>query len=363
MTRTLIFSAVFLALMPRARAQDSFEKTTADVNSRMVKLYGAGGFRGVASYGTGVIVSPDGHVLTAASQLLDTSELRIVLSDGRKYLGKVVVVEPALDLAVVKIEPPENSLKLDLAFFNVDEAAKRTAATGDWGLAFSNCFEIAQRDEPMTIQRCVVAARTKLTARRGVTEIDFGGEVYYLDGIVNNPGSAGGAFTDRNGQLLGIIGKEFRNTQSDTWINYAIPMNCKVEVEQNGKTESVALPDFVKGAVAGTWKPKSKKREAGEAKGPGAYAGIIFVPNVVERTPAFVEAIEPNSPAAKAGLKTDDLIIYFDGEPVYGIKTFRELMTKVRPGTEVKLEVRRGFKLTALPITFGDFPKAEKKKE
>jgi serine protease Do len=78
---------------------------------------------------------------------------------------------------------------------------------------------------------------------------------------------------------------------------------------------------------------------------------------VVQQTPAFVDRIVKGSPAAKAGLKADDLIIYMDGEPVYSIKQFKDMVTKITPGTKVQLEIRREDKLTAVELEFTEFPK------
>ena len=73
-------------------------------------------------------------------------------------------------------------------------------------------------------------------------------------------------------------------------------------------------------------------------EGGGGYSGIVLVPNVVERTPPYVDVVEPGSPAQKAGLKPDDLIVYVDGLPVAHINAYREVIDKYRPNTEVKLE-------------------------
>src|SRR5713101_3294716 len=77
---------------------------TEDINRKMVKLFGPGGFQGLNSYGTGVLVSPDGYVLTVASPLLDTPDLLVHLADGRRLSAKVIFREPELDAALLKIE-------------------------------------------------------------------------------------------------------------------------------------------------------------------------------------------------------------------------------------------------------------------
>src|SRR5438874_1325344 len=81
-------------------AQTPFHAVSRQVNQRLVKVFGSGGFRGLAAYGTGIVVSPDGYVLTVAGHLLDTPELKIHLHDGRRATAKVVVVEPELDAAL-----------------------------------------------------------------------------------------------------------------------------------------------------------------------------------------------------------------------------------------------------------------------
>src|SRR5262249_27234088 len=162
-------------------------------------------------------VSKEGHILTVASHLLDTQDLRVHLYDGRRFHAKVVLSKdgkPAiagdLDAALVKIEEEKIG---DLPYFDISEAAKRPVAqNGDIVLAFSNQFQIATRDEPMSVQQGSIASFTKLEARRGVHEAPYSGDVYVVDAITNNPGAGGGALTTRKGELLGVIGKEVRNS-------------------------------------------------------------------------------------------------------------------------------------------------------
>src|SRR5438128_741753 len=94
----------FLSAITLAHAQQSFTSTAADVNKKMVKVFGAGGFKGLPSYGTGILVSPKGHILTCNNHLVSSSELRVHLYDGRFYHCKVLSREPELDVALVKIQ-------------------------------------------------------------------------------------------------------------------------------------------------------------------------------------------------------------------------------------------------------------------
>jgi serine protease Do len=280
-----------------------------------------------------------------------------------------LATEPELDVALLKIKVDGKKIDeptgLDLPYFDLAEAAKRPPAQpGDWVLAFTNCFEIAMRDEPISVQRGVVAAYSKLAGRRGIFDFPYTGEVYVVDAITNNPGAAGAPLTDRKGNLLGLVGREIKNRLSETWMNYAIPVGAKVEVKQaDNKSVTVSIPEFVELARQGKYKKIEKPKDAA---GPGGYHGIVFVPNVLERTPPYVEDLMPGSPAAKAepsdpedkpGLRPDDLVSFVDGEPVYSIKSFQEYLRKTRPGDKVRLEVRRGDKLITYDVTLGEHPK------
>src|SRR5205085_9038884 len=197
MHRTMILGVVALGTLTcgarPARTDDPFHEVAEKVNQKLVKLFGAGGFRGSANYGTGILISPDGHILTCASQMLESSEIVVHLSDGRRMRAGVLVVEPELDIALLKIKvegkKPDEPTGLDLAYFDLAEAAKRPKAQpGDWVLGFSNEFEIAMRDEPVSVQRGVIAAYAKLHGRRGIFDFPYTGDVYVIDAITNNPG-------------------------------------------------------------------------------------------------------------------------------------------------------------------------------
>ncbi|HEY7309397.1 MAG TPA: trypsin-like peptidase domain-containing protein [Gemmataceae bacterium] len=348
--------SLVLVLVPAAaRAEESFAKVSEKVNPKLVKLFGSGGIRGLASYGSGVLISPDGYILTINSHILDTQDLRVHLYDGTRYHARLVAIEPELDVALVKIG--DDKTKVDgQEYFDVVEAAKRAPVEPGTGvLAFSNQFQIATRDEPMSIQRGVVASYSKLYGRIGIFEATYKGDVYVVDAITNNPGAAGGALTTRKGELLGLVGRELRNELTNTWINYAIPINARITVPQaDGKTTTVSILDIVEK------KEKYKPLNPGKKnEGPGVYTGIILVADPVERTPPYVEEVVPGSPADKAKLRPDDLIVYVDGLPVGDIHTFKEVLSRYHPNQTVKLEIQRERKLQTVSLTL-DKPKTKK---
>ncbi len=335
-------------------AQQPLTPVAVEVNKKVVKVYGAGGFKGLPSYGSGILVSPKGHILTINNHIVSTQDISVHVYDGRLYRAKLVSREPELDVAMLQIEDEVNFLP---HFDFGAAAAGPLAEPGDLMLAFSNCYKIATRDEPMTMQRGVVAAYTDLRGRIGMFDAPFGGEVYFVDTVISNPGAAGGAVTNRKGELRGIIGREYKNKLSDTWINYAIPIQTAVEIQRDEKPVKVSMSSFVDLSIRGKYKP-SDDREKGK-KDKGGYHGIVFVVNAVPTTPPYVEEVVPDSPAAKAKLRPDDLIVYVDGELVSSIKGFRELLRHKGPDETVKLEVQRGNRLVGIEMKLAQQPKVK----
>jgi S1-C subfamily serine protease len=354
---TLAMSLLVASATTPVRAEESFAKISEKVNPKVVKLFGSGGIRGLASYGSGVIISPDGYILTVNSHILDTQELRVHLYDGTRYIGRVVAIEPELDVALIKIGDDKVKLPEDLDYFDVVQAAKRAPAEPGTGiLAFSNQFQVALRDEPMTVQRGCVASYSKMYGRLGIFEASYKGNVYVIDAITNNPGGAGGALTTRKGELLGLIGKELRNELTNTWINYSIPISARITVPQSdGKSMTVSILDVIeKKEKYKSLDPVKKGNE--DLK---VYTGIILVSDPVERTPPFIEEVLSGSPADKAQLKPDDRIVYVDGLPVGDIQTFKGVLSRYQPNQTIRLEIQRGRKLQTVSLTL-EKPKTKK---
>ncbi len=354
---TRIAFAAFLLCVGGAPlpAQESFTASAEQVNKKMVKLFGAGGIKGMPSYGTGILVSGDGFILTVNNHILNTPDLRVHLYDGRRYNAKLVAKEPDLDIALLKIEQEVEGLP----FFDVAKAvATPPAQTGDWVLCHSNQFGIAVRSEPMSVQRGVVMAVAELRARRGVFDPPYMGEVYFIDTVACNPGAAGGIVTNRKGELLGILGRELKSNLSDTWVNYAVPIRASAEItREDGSKEKVDFLRFVKDGMEGKYKESAEKKRDKEGK--GAFSGIVLVPNAVSVTPPYVEEVIPGSPAAKAKLQADDLIVYVDGELVQSVKAFREILRMTNPGVTLQLEVQRGTQLRTVRLTLAEMPKKQ----
>jgi serine protease Do len=314
--------AAWLVSLAPLRAAEPAEKVIDHVSRRVVKIFGAGGIRGLYAYSTGFLVSPQGHLVTVWSHVLDDQSVTVVLHDGRKFEGKILGAEPQLDLAVLKIDAD------DLPYFDLDEATG--AAAGTRVLAYSNMFKVATGDEQVSVLHGVIAARTKLSARRGNYETPYNGPVYVVDAITNNPGSGGGVLTTSDGVLLGMIGKELRNTQTNTWINYAIPIS--------------ELKTVIGEIISGKFVARSERSE--ESSNPRRYApvdfGIVTVPDVLFRTPAFVDHVLPGSPAALADIRPNDLVLFVNDELIQSCRSFKDELGRLEAGDTLKLVIRRG---------------------
>ena len=198
-----------------AALAETVSETVGTVQPKVVRLFGAGGIRGLEGYQTGILISDDGRILTTFSHVLDDESLQAILSDGRRYDAALIGADPRTGIAVLKIDAT------GLAHFDLTQSV--SAAPGTRVLAFSNVFGVAVGDEQPSVQSGFIAAKTDLHARRGVWESAYRGPVYVLDAVMSNPGSAGGALTDVEGRFLGMLGMELRNTHTHTWLNFALP--------------------------------------------------------------------------------------------------------------------------------------------
>jgi serine protease Do len=322
--------ALTLAIGTAARANAPLTSVIDDVQAKVVKIYGAGGFRGLEPYQSGFLISPDGHVLTAHSYVLDADYITCTLDDGQKFEAKLLGVDPRLELAVLKIEAK------DLPHFDLTRAA--VAAEGTRTLAFSNLYGVAFGEEAVSVQHGIVSATTALEARRGVFETLYTGPVYVVDAMTNNPGAAGGALTNMRGDILGMLGKELRNARNNTWLNYAIPIaELTASIEQIRAGKAPPVPNEQPGQRL----PNPITLQA---------LGIVMMPNVLERTPPFIDRVRPNSPAAKAGIKTDDMIVFVDEQLVQSVNTLETLLGRIASDERIRLTLMRDRELVEVTL-------------
>jgi S1-C subfamily serine protease len=285
-------------------------------------------------YQSGILISSEGHILTAFSYVLDTDYISAVLADGRKFEAKLLGADPRLEIAVLKITAA------DLPYFDLAKSA--TGRASENVLAFSNLFNVAIGDEPASVQHGVISVLTKLEARQGVYETPYHGPVYVLDVKTNNPGAAGGALVTRRGELIGMLGKQLKNALNSTYLNYAIPV-----AEMQDSIESIKAGKMV---ARRDEDPKTKPRRSLTLDA----LGVVLVPDVLERTPPYVEQVRAGSPAEKAGIRPDDLIVLMGEQLVQSCKFLRADLEYIDYQDPVKLTLLRGQDLIEVTLQSED---------
>lgn len=296
-----------------------FAEPIAIARRRVVKLYGATVGREKA-YGSGVVISRDGRVVTVWSIMLEGRSLRVVLPDGRAFPARVLAHDEQRQLALLKIEAD------DLPFFEL--TSSRELTVGDWVIAAANPFKVAEGPEPVSVCVGVLSARANLAARHHAQDFPYDGPVLLTDALIATPGSAGGALVDARGRLVGVIGTAVISRRTNTWVNYALPVE-QVAAFVNGEALLPAAP--------------------ARATRPTDLGIRLF--DIGGRTrPAYVERVRPASPASAAGLRSDDLIVSLNGQAVATCRDFTRIMAGLRPGQRATLVVKRGDDLTIIEL-------------
>lgn len=328
---TLLIAGSVASLSARNYQAPEAAASIAETQAKVVKIYGAGGFKGLEAYQSGFLISADGFVLTAWSYVLDTDYITVTLHDGRKFDAKLAGADPRLEVALLKIDATE------LPHFDLTQPTPEVAP-GSRVFAYSNLFGVATGDEPVSVQHGSIAAKTVLDARRGAFDTPYHGPVYVVDAMTNNPGAAGGALTTASGGLIAMLGKELRSSLTNSWLNYAIPIG-----ELTSTIDAIRSGEHVVAAEA-----------PGENKPAEAYhvdlIGIVLLPDVLERTPPFIDAVRANSLAAQLGLRPDDLVLFVNDRLIQSCKVLTEELSSIDRADPLKMTVIRDQQL--IDVTF-----------
>ena len=301
----------------------------AEVLPATVKIFGSGGLRGLEAHQSGILISSEGHVLTAWSYVLD-SQATVTTNEGERFECKLIGYDAKLEIAIVKVEAA------GLPYIRLASAVDVPVATAV--LALSNCYAVATGDEPVSVQRGVISAKTKLAAKRGSWQTPYTGDVYMLDAITSNPGAAGGLVCDTAGRPVGLIGKESRDAKTGLWLSYAIPFS--------------KLTDAIGKIIDGenTASQQTSSRRVAEPLKP-ELLGFDLVPEVLNRTPPYVELVRKKSVASVAGLVADDLIVAINGLPTASCRDVAKRLGQVDRDSPVTLTVQRGSEFLELKIS------------
>jgi len=263
----------------------------------------------------------------------DTDRITVTLDDGRKYTAKYIGGDPRLEVAVIKIEATE------LRHFDLAKAVNARAGTSV--LALSNLYNVAMGNEPASVQHGSISVVTKLEGRRGVYETPYHGPVYVLDVTTNNPGAAGGALVTCKGELIAMLGRELRNSLNNTWLNYAVPIDqLRETVEEIRSGKYVAQTELP---------PEKKPAHPLDA----SILGMVLVPDVVERTPAYVDKVRPNTAAWRAAMQPDDLVLLVGNHLTQSCKAFQKELEMIDRADAVKITILRGQDLLEVTLQAG----------
>jgi len=301
----------------------------------IVKLFGAGA-GSLDSYGTGVLVSKEGHVLTVWNHLVSTGFLTAVTADGRRFQVETVGTSRDQDVALLKLKADGSE-----TFPFIDLTQAKDPEIGSTIYAFSNMFRVAAGNEPVSVVHGVIAARVPLEAKQGRWTFPVKSPVWLIDAITNNSGAAGGLLTDANGAPVGLIGREIRHTASRTWVNYAVPLTTLapvVEALQTGRKVDSKRKD-----------PAADVAMVSDQELTAKF-GITMLPNVVERTPAYVDDIVAGSLAQTSGLQRSDLIVLVNDAVITSVSDFQQQLATYRSGQRVSLTVNREQELKLIEL-------------
>jgi len=343
LNRTLLQALLFLASTAPTLHAGGYERSLDVLLPRVVKLYGLGA-GAQAGYGTGVMVSPDGLVLTVFSLLIDARRIRAVASDGTLYDAEVVKRDTQRQLALLRLRPPstganeQGAALTSLPHFDMQckEAAAATMKVrpGDWVVVAGNPFKVAEGAEPMSVAHGVISARTRLDARRSVKEFPYHGDVLVVDAITSNPGAPGSAVVDLDGRLVGMIGREVVSNLTHTHFNYAMPRDvlCEFLLEASGDTT------------------KTSEAERTETAPPTFDPGIRLTRTGYRKLPPMVERVRRGSSAERAGVRPDDLILTVNGKAIGDAEEYDDRLRALTPGEPVDVVIRRGRSIVSVRI-------------
>lgn len=270
-----------------------------------------------AGSGSGVIISPDGYIITNNHVVDGADKIQVILNDRTEYVATVVGTDPQTDIALMKIEATD----LQYLTFGNSDAVK----VGEWVLAVGNPFNLTS-----TVTAGIISAKSR---NIGIMKDIVGIESFIQTDAAVNPGNSGGALVNTHGELIGINTAIASNTGSYTGFAFAVPAALAMKIVQDLK-------------------------QYGEAQ--RALLGV----NIVEVTPQvqkeyglsstkgiYVAGLTDNGAAKDGGIQEGDVIMAIDGEEVNTVPELKEKIGTKRPGEKIKVSVERDGKLIVKEVT------------
>ena len=264
--------------------------------------------------GSGVIISPDGYILTNNHVVEGADELKVGLPDDREYIAKVIGSDPKTDIAVIKIEA-DHLPTLTLA----DSDKLRV---GDVVFAVGNPLGVGQ-----TVTSGIVSAK----GRSQLGLLEGGYESFIQTDAAINMGNSGGALVDAKGRLVGINSAIISTSRGSIGIGFAIPINLAASVMQSLIETGTVSRGFL--GISAQAVPAEDAETLGLAKG---TRGVLIL------------EVTPGAPADKAGLKRGDVVLTIEDKPVTSWEDLRLIIAETAPGSKVKLTISRNGKPLAV---------------
>ena len=276
-----------------------------------------------AGLGSGVIISPDGYILTNNHVVEGADEIEVTLTDSRRARARVIGTDPETDLAILKIELDKLPV---IVLGNSDQLA-----VGDQVLAIGNPFGVGQ-----TVTSGIVSALGR--SQLGINTF----ENFIQTDAAINPGNSGGALVDVNGNLLGINTAIYSRSGGSMGIGFAIPVS----------TAKMVLDSIVKdGQVTRGWigvEPSELSPELAETFGVKATEGVI------------VTGVLQDGPGALGGMRPGDVILRVAGTNINSVPNLLSTVAALKPGAPATFEVQRANQMLELSVTPGLRPAARR---
>ncbi len=278
--------------------------------------------------GTGVIISPDGYIVTNNHVVDGATEIKVTLTDRRILTAKLVGTDPLTDLAVIKVEGSN--------FPNVPMGDSSSLHPGQTVLAFGNPLGFR-----FTVTRGIVSALNRPNPYSDDPRKP--GQFIQTDAAIN-PGNSGGPLVNARGEVIGINTFLISPSGAFSGMGFAIPTQIVHPVVdsliRDGKVSHARIGVGITDVT-----PENAK---------------FF--DVKDNTGAVVTQVEPDSPGAKAGLRVGDVVTELDGQKVSDAGQLQMEVGEKRPGTKVTLQVMRDGKSISVPITLEEVGHSEHEK-
>ncbi|MFQ5829574.1 MAG: Do family serine endopeptidase [Candidatus Methylomirabilia bacterium] len=277
------------------------------------------------SLGSGLIVEPDGYVLTNNHVIGNARMIMVRLSDEEEeYEARLVGRDPLTDLALLKLQ---GRRRLPVARLGDSD----TLQVGDWVLAIGNPFGLER-----TVTAGIVSAKGRVI---GAGPYD---DFIQTDAAIN-PGNSGGPLFNTRGSVVGINTAIFSQSGGSVGIGFAIPINLAKELIPQLKATGRVSRGWLGIAIAPLTPDLAKKL------------------NRPARDGAVVVEVFPNGPAARSGIRAGDVIVAFQGKPIRRVGELPRLTAKTPVGTEARLTVLRDGKELALTVKLGELPERSRR--